>query len=103
MSSRAPSRARIGIRETFGLSPLPRRVREAWLAVRGDPLVPPSRFGLSSLGIFHPALSVKTWLGWSPPDRRAPIINLYNRTPTRLEEGWSVRKTQVRDFRGGPR
>ncbi len=29
------------------------------------------------------------------------MYNLFNRTPTPLEDGWSVRKTQVTDFRGG--
>lgn len=92
---------RITIRETFGLSPLPLRAKEAWMALRGDPSVPPSRFGVSSLKIFKPRLSIKTWLGWRPRDRRIPILNLFNHTQTPLEEGWSVRKTQVRDFRGG--
>ena len=71
------------------------------MALRGDASVPPTRFGLSSLGIFHPALSVKTWLGHKRGDRLIPISNLFNRTPTPLEQGWSVRKTQVKDFRGG--
>jgi murein DD-endopeptidase len=87
--------------ETFGLDPLPLRAREAWLAVRGDASVPPTRFGLSSLGIFHPSLSLKTWLGSRRADHRVPISCLFNRTPTPLENGWSVRKTQVADFRGG--
>lgn len=92
---------RIGIRETFGLSPLPLRAREAWLALRGGGGVPPSRFGVSSLRMLMPWLSVKTWLGWRRSDRRIPIYNLVNRSPTAIEEGWSVRKTQVRDHRGG--
>lgn len=91
----------LALHEIFGLSPLPLRAREAWLAVRGDARVPGTRFDTTSLRIFKPALSVKTWLGWRRPDRRVPISNLFNRTPTPLEEGWSVRKTQVRDFRGG--
>ena len=94
-------RSRITLFEALGLDPLPVRAREAWLALRGDANVPPTRFGVSSLGIFHPALSVKTWLGQRRSDRRIPISNLFNRTPTPLAEGWSVRKTQVRDFRGG--
>lgn len=94
-------RTRITLFEALGLDPLPVRAREAWLALRGDASVPPSRFGVSSLGIFHPALSLKTWLGFKRADRRIPISNLFNRTPTPIEEGWSVRKTQVRDFRGG--
>ena len=51
-------RSRITLFEAFGLDPLPVRAREAWLALRGDANVPPTRFGLSSLVIFHPALSV---------------------------------------------
>lgn len=94
-------RPRLALHEVFGLSPLPLRAREAWLAIRGDEHVPPTRFDTSSLRIFQPALSVSTWLGRRRPDRRVPIYNLVNRTPTPLEEGWSVRKTQVRDFRGG--
>lgn len=87
--------------EALGLSPLPLRAREAWLALAGNANIPRTRFGLSSLGVFHPRLSVRTWLGHRRADRRVPISNLFNRTPTPLEQGWSVRKTQVRDFRGG--
>lgn len=92
---------RIGVLETFGLSPLLLRAREAWLALRGDATVPPTRFDLSSLRILKPRLSVQTWLGRRRSDRRIPITNLVNRTPTPLEAGWSVRKSQVRDYRGG--
>ena len=93
--------SRITLSETFGLAPLAVRAREAWLAVRGGSGVPATRFGLSSLGIFHPGLSLKTWFGGRRADRRVPISCLFNRTPTPLAEGWSVRKTQVADFRGG--
>jgi murein DD-endopeptidase len=91
----------VSLAETFGLDPLSLRAREAWLALRGDGKVPASRFDVSSLGALQPALSVRTWLGSRRPDRRIPILNLVNRTPTPIEEGWSVRRTQVRDFRGG--
>lgn len=94
----APS---ITLLETFGLAPLTVRAREAWLAVRGDANVPPTRFGLSSLGIFHPSLSVRTWLGRRRSDRKVTVSCLFNHTPTALAEGWSVRKTQVSDHRGG--
>ena len=89
--------------EVFGLTPVPERLRETLLALRGDGLTPPSRFGLSSLGIFQPALSARLWLGLRSPDRRVPIYNFFNRTPTPESEGWSVRKTQPCDFRGGTR
>jgi murein DD-endopeptidase len=93
--------ARLSVSETFGLAPLPVRAREAWLALRGDARVPATRFGLSSLGILHPALSLRTWLGARRADRRVPISCLFNHTPTPLDAGWSLRRTQVRDFRGG--
>lgn len=86
-------------RETLGLTD--EAPRQAWLALRGDPTVPGSRFGLSSTRIFHPRLSLPTWLGRKPLGRHLPIVNLVNRTQTPPEEGWSVRVTQVRDFRGG--
>ncbi|HUS68000.1 MAG TPA: M23 family metallopeptidase [Kofleriaceae bacterium] len=92
---------RLSVRETFGLSPLTVRAREAWMAVRGDERVPGTRFDLSSLGILHPALSVRTWLGRRRADRRVPISNLVNRTPPPVADGWSLRRTQVRDWRGG--
>ena len=56
-------RARLSVSEVFGLSPISVRAREAWFAVRGDASVPGTRVGLSSLGILHPALSLRTWLG----------------------------------------
>ena len=97
MTRQAP----LALPEIFGLSPLRVRAREAWLTLRGDVGVPPTRFGASSVGIFQPRLAVSTWLGERRADRRIPIYNLFNRTRTPLEEGWSVRKTQVRDYRGG--
>ena len=75
--------------------------REAWLAVRGEPGLPGSKFGLSSAHIFTPRLAAATWLGRRLLKRRVPVCNLFNRTPTPIERGWSVRVTQVRDFRGG--
>lgn len=89
------------IAEVFGVTDPRRRLHEARLALGGDPFTPRSKWGLSSLGILRPRLSVKTWLGWRPQDRLVPITNLFNRTPTPLEQGWSIKKSQVQDFRGG--
>jgi murein DD-endopeptidase MepM/ murein hydrolase activator NlpD len=96
-------RQRLSLVETFGLAPVGERLRETLLAVRGDGLTPPSKFGVSSLGIFQPLLAARLWLGLEPPDRRVAIYNYFNRTPTPESEGWSVRKTQPCDFRGGTR
>jgi len=86
--------------EVFGLSPLSRAASQAALVLRGDPLVPPSRFDRTSLAIFTPRLSVAAWLGRKPAGRIVPLLNLVNHTPTPPADGWSVRFTQVRDFRG---
>lgn len=91
----------LSLAEIFGLTRPASRIGEVKLALGGDPYTPASRWGLSSLGIFKPRLSVKTWLGWRPEDRLVPITNFFNHTQTPAEEGWSVRKTQVQDFRGG--
>lgn len=96
-------RGDLSLAETFGLTRASERWSEVKMALGGDPYTPPSRWGVSSLGIFKPRLSVKTWLGWRPDDRLVPLYNLFNRTPTPTSEGWSVRKTQVRDFLGGTR
>ncbi len=87
----------------FGLKPARLRLAETWLALSGDTNVPPTRWGLSSLRIFKPGLSMLTWFRHKRADRRVRIYNLFNRTPTPVEQGWSVRVTQVRDFRGGKR
>src|SRR5690554_6074511 len=77
------------------------QVAQARMALAGDAFTPASRWGLSSVRIFRPALSVKTWLGWRPEDGLVPVPNFFNRMQTSVEDGWSVRVTQVRDFRGG--
>ncbi|CAN5146880.1 hypothetical protein BH09MYX1_BH09MYX1_07600 [soil metagenome] len=97
----AHDRKRITIKEAFGLDPIPVRAREAWLALRGDAEVPGSKLDLTSLRVLKPWLSVKTWAGIRRRDRRIPIYNYVNRTPTPVADGWSVRKRQVRDYRGG--
>ena len=91
----------LSIPEIFGLTPYADRLRDAVLTFRGDPFLPKARVDLTSLRQLKPALSVKTWAGWSRQDKRTVISNLFNRTPTSPTEGWSVRVTQVLDFRGG--
>jgi len=91
----------LSIAETFGLAPLGTRLGEMLVTFRGAEGVPPSRFDATSLGIFRPRLALGTWLGRRRADRRVPIYNLFNRTPTPIADGWSVRRRQVRDFRGG--
>ncbi len=84
----------------FGLSPLPQALAQAKTAILGMEGVPPSRFGLSSLGIFFPRFALATWLGRRPGGDRVLVTSLFNHTQTPISEGWSVRRTRVRDFRG---
>ncbi len=95
-----PSR-RLGLAEMFGLTPLSERLPQLAMVFRGDPYTPPSRFDRTSLRALMPGLSLRTWAGQRRPDRLIPLYNLFNHTPTPVEDGWSVRVTQVRDFRGG--
>lgn len=92
---------RVALTEALGLSPLALALRQTAMVLRGDAWTPKSRFGPSSLRMLTPRLAVRTWLGATRRDRRIPILNLFNRTPTDPLLGWSVRVTQVRDFRGG--
>ncbi|MDP2344907.1 MAG: M23 family metallopeptidase [Deltaproteobacteria bacterium] len=92
---------RVSLVEALGLKPLPLAARQMGKVLFGDPLTPKTRFDLTSLKIFMPRLSVETWLGRKRSDRLIPILNFVNRTPTPVEEGWSVRKTQALDWRGG--
>ena len=60
----------------------------------------PANGGLSSLQQLYPLISPKMWRGKIHLPRTIIISNLFNRTPTPTEEGWSVQKTQTLDFRG---
>ncbi|MFW6052003.1 MAG: M23 family metallopeptidase [Myxococcota bacterium] len=89
------------IAESLGLRPLNERMRQAMVALRGAEDVPPSQFGLSSLRLLSPRLALPLWAGRFVVPRHAVVTNLFNHTQTPPSEGWSVRRTQVRDFRGG--
>ena len=95
-----PSSAMPTLIEALGLRPINQRLREAMVALRGAEDVPPSKFGLSSLRLLSPRLAVPLWAGRFVVPRHAILTNLFNHTQTPTAEGWSVQKTQVRDFRG---
>ncbi|MCW5908920.1 MAG: M23 family metallopeptidase [Chitinophagales bacterium] len=86
--------------EVMGLAPLPLRLKEARIAVMGEEDVPRSKFGLSSLQQLYPRISPRMWRGRAYLPKTVIISNLFNHTQTPIEEGWSVEKTQTRDFRG---
>ncbi len=95
-----PARNRLRVAEVFGLDPLPLRLREAMLTLRGDGQTPPSRYGLSSLRLLRPAIALPLWAGRPARGRSVPITNLYSYVRPPPEFGWSVRVTTARDFRG---
>ncbi|MBT9556941.1 MAG: M23 family metallopeptidase [Myxococcales bacterium] len=86
------------LREILGLTD--QAARQTWLALRGEPGLPGSKFGLSSTRLFMPRFAAAVWRGRNPFGRSVPIVNLVNRTPTPVAQGWSVKVTHVRDFRG---
>jgi murein DD-endopeptidase MepM/ murein hydrolase activator NlpD len=86
--------------EVLGLSPFKLRMKQAKIALVGQQDVPGSKFGLSSLAQFHPRISPTLWRGKHYVEKKVIISNLVNHTQTPIANGWSVKKTQVLDFRG---
>lgn len=86
--------------EVFGLTPVGERAAQAWIALRGAPGVPPSRYDTTSLSQLRPRIALPLWRGRHVVPGKALITTLFNHTPTPVAAGWSVRKTQVCDFRG---
>ncbi len=87
-------------REALGLHPLRERWTQTQIALRGQEDVPPSRFDLTSLSQLRPRVAWPLWRRRFAVPRRAIVTNLFNHRQTPVEEGWSVRRTQVLDFRG---
>lgn len=86
--------------DAMGLSPYKKSIKQAWTALLGEKDIPRSRFGLSSLKLLYPKMGIKLWRGKYFFPKTAIITNLFNHTQTPIEQGWSVEKTQVKDFRG---
>ncbi len=95
-----PSRVRLRLAEAMGLLPVGLRWRQGLIALRGQPDVPPSRFGVSSLALLRPRIALRLWRGRSWIHRQVLLTNLFNHRQTPTELGWSVRRTQMEDFRG---
>jgi len=87
-------------REALGLSPWRERYRQALIAIKGQQDVPPSQFDLSSLRLLRPRVAIPLWRGRPFIERKVILTNLFNHRQTPVENGWSVKQTQVEDFRG---
>jgi hypothetical protein len=86
--------------ETIGLYPFSLRMRQAKIALRGEEDVPASRYDLSSLKQLKPGIAIPLWLGRQKVKGKVIITNCFNHLQTPINLGWSVKITQVRDFRG---
>jgi hypothetical protein len=86
--------------EVLGLSPLPERLRQARIALSGAEDVPPALMDLSSLAQLRPRIGLPLWFGRTRVPRQVIISNLFNHRQTPIEKGWSVKMTQLEDFRG---
>lgn len=95
-----PFRSKVRFWETLGLYPLRTRLRQALIALLGDEDVPRSTFDLSSLGNLSPRIGLRLWQGKAVISRKVIVSCLFNHTQTPFAEGWSVKRTQVQDFRG---
>jgi len=91
---------RLSIGEVFGLVSL-ESLKEGVRGLEGDPTTPKHLWDLSTFTILKPVTSIKTWLRIKRRDKRIPIYNYFNRTPVSQKDGYSLRVSQVRDFRGG--
>ena len=86
--------------DTMGLSPFPLRFKQALVAIRGEEDVPRSKFNMSFVKQLYPKISPKLWKGKPYLEKTVIISNLYNHLQTPIENGWSVKKSQMLDFRG---
>jgi murein DD-endopeptidase len=86
--------------EAMGLAPYRQSFRQALITLFGEKDVPRSKFGFSSLKQLYPKIGIKLWRGKPYLPKTVLITNLFNHTPTPIEDGWSVEKTQTLDFRG---
>lgn len=86
--------------EVLGIRPSRQFWEQVRLTMFGAPDVPKSKAGLSSLKLLNPRIGVPLWRGKYFIDRQIIITNLFNHTQTDITKGWSVKRTQTRDFRG---
>jgi murein DD-endopeptidase len=85
--------------ETLGFSPVGLRIKQALIALRGEEDLPKAKIGLSSLRQLHPLVAAPLWRGRTKIPNKVIMSNLFNLTQSPIEEGWSVQKTMVKDFR----
>lgn len=93
-------RPRPSARERFGLRSLGQLRLDLGTVVRKGLKGEQFQFDPSSLGHLRPAISLPAYAGFIPDDRRAPIINLFDRTAGGQRYSQRVSKRACQDFRG---
>ncbi len=86
--------------EAMGLMPIGERLRQTLVVLRGAEDVPPSRFDVTSLANLRPRMAIPLWWGRFYRERTVLLTCLFNHRQTPIDQGWSVRRTQMEDFRG---
>jgi len=94
------SKYKITISECFGLKPIRKTLKASKLAIFGDKFTPKTKADLTTIKQYKPKISIKLWRGILPLERTIIITNLYNYKQPNITDGWSVRVTNVEDFRG---
>jgi len=93
-------RVRVSTRETFGLNPLGRGLKQCWLAIKGDKTLPPTKWNTGSLKLLRLNVSLPTWMGQVRDDDKVWVANLFNHKWEGPSSGHSVAVSNVEDHRG---
>ena len=105
-SSSARSKKRIGLLERFGFDPFGPAARDAANALLGRSGLPPVGWGVSSLRILKPWISLPTWLRRRRSDGRVKLYGPLFEACTPIVEGAVRREARLdlpfreSDFRG---
>lgn len=91
---------KVTLSECFGLKPFSKTIRESKIAIFGENGIPRSKADLTTIKQYKPKISISLWLGKIPKPNKVIITNLYNYLQPSLDNGWSVKVTNVEDFRG---
>lgn len=94
------NREKVTLSECFGLKPFSKTIKESKTAILGEKGIPRSKADITTIKQYKPKISINLWLGITPKPNKVIITNLYNYLQPSLDNGWSVKVTNVQDFRG---
>jgi len=87
--------------EALGLTNLGVALDDLRKTVTGSKNIPSTMVDHTSLKMLKPHISLPTWLHIKRNGRLVPVYNFFNRIQKPKDQGWSVRVTYARDYRGG--